>query len=124
MIKCVFLVYRAPHLSFEEFADYWSNVHAKLAIKVAPTMRMRRYVQNHRRDHATAGAFQQARGCLVGDFDGMAEAWFDSFEDMAAAGGETPAEVGAAILTDEGRFVDLKRSVIWFAEERPYFPIT
>jgi hypothetical protein len=38
------------------------------------------------------------------------------------AAGETPAEVAAAILQDEGRFVDLKRSIIWFAKERPFYP--
>ena len=79
---------------------------------------MRRYAQNHRREHAIAEAFQQSRGCLVGDYDGVAEAWWGSFEDMAAAAGETPAELGAAILQDERRFVDFTRSIIWFGEKK------
>mgnify|MGYP000868864329 CR=1 FL=1 len=123
MIKCVFMIHRAPHLSFAEFAQYWSQQHAKLAIANAPQMRMRRYVQNHRRDHDVAEGFRAARDCLMGPFDGIAEAWWDSFEDMAAAAGETPEEVAAAILADEGRFVDLRRSVIWFGEEKPFWPI-
>jgi hypothetical protein len=57
----------------------------------------------------------------VGDFDGVAEAWWDSFEEMAAAAGETPPELAAAILQDERQFVDLKRSIIWFGEERPFW---
>jgi hypothetical protein len=121
MIKCLFLIYRAPHLSAEQFTHYWSMVHARLAVEVAPAMRMRRYVQNHRRDHAIAVAFQDSRQCHMGDYDGVAEAWWDSFEDMMAAAGSTPAEVAAAVLADEGRFIDLKRSVIWFGEEKAFF---
>lgn len=122
MIKCCFLIYRQPHLSVQEFTDYWTKVHSRLAIETAPAMRMKRYVQNHRRDHDIAHAFRESRNCVMGDFDGMAEAWWESFEDMAAAAGSMPLEVAEAILQDEGRFVDLKRSVIWFAEELPFYP--
>jgi hypothetical protein len=41
---------------------------------------------------------------------------------MIAAAGSTPAQVAAAILEDEGRFVDLKHSIIFFAEEKQYWP--
>jgi EthD domain len=123
MIKCLFMIHRAPQLSLAEFADYWERIHSRMAIANAPQLRMRRYVQNHRRDHEIAGLFQQGRGCVMGEFDGVAEAWWDSFEDMAAAAGETPEEVAAAILQDEARFVDLRRSVIWFGEEKPFWPV-
>jgi hypothetical protein len=118
MIKCMMLVYRAPHLTPEQFFDYWQRIHARLAIESAPVMRMRRYAQIHRRDHAVALGFQQSRGCRLGDFDGIAEAWWDGFDDMAAAAGSMPIEVATAILQDEAQFVDLKRSVIWFGEEK------
>jgi hypothetical protein len=121
MIKCLLLIRRASHLTAAEFSDYWAQVHSRLAVEAAPVLRMRRYVQNHRREHAIAAAFQQSRGCAVGDFDGVAEAWWDSFEEMAAAAGETPPELAAAILQDERQFVDLKRSIIWFGEERPFW---
>ncbi|CAN5391842.1 hypothetical protein BH10PSE12_BH10PSE12_13250 [soil metagenome] len=123
MIKCLFLLYRKPELSAEEFSDYWSQVHSRMAVATAPAMGMKRYVQNHRRDHPIADAFQQGRGCKMGDFDGMAEAWWDDFETMAEAAGRTPAEVGIAILADEARFVDMARSIIWFAEEKPFWPV-
>ena len=55
MIKCFFMIHRAPHLSFDEFAQYWSGVHARLAIASAPQMRMRRYVQYHHREDDIAG---------------------------------------------------------------------
>jgi hypothetical protein len=122
MIKCLLLVHRAKHLTAEEFSDYWARVHSRLAVEAAPVLRMRRYVQNHRRDHPVGAAFRDSRGCVMGDFDGVAEAWWDSFEEMAAAAGDTPPELAAAILQDEGRFVDLARSIIWFGEERQFWP--
>jgi EthD domain len=123
MIKCLFMIYRAPGLSVEQFSDYWLRVHSQLAIKAAPITGMRRYVQNHRRSHAVTVGFQDSRHCLLGDFDGIAEAWWDSFEQMQAAAASTPAEFAATILEDEGRFIDLKRSVIWFGEEKPFWPV-
>ena len=122
MIKCLMLVRRAPHLSREQFIEYWSQVHSRLAIEAAPRMRMRRYVQNHRADHEIGVAMQQGRQCLAGDFDGVAEAWWDSFEDMAAAAADTPAELAERILADEARFVDLRNSVIWFGTEHEFWP--
>lgn len=123
MIKCLFLVYRAPGLSRAEFFDYWEKIHARLAVDSAPVMRMKRYVQNHRRDHEVATGFQASRDCVMGDFDGVAEAWWDSFDDMLAAAVATPPELAAKILGDEARFVDLKRSVIWFGEEKVFWPL-
>ena len=32
MIKCFLLLHRAPHLTREEFANYWKNRHSRLAI--------------------------------------------------------------------------------------------
>ena len=122
MIKCMLMVYRAPHLSQAEFVEYWSTQHARLAVASAPAMRMRRYVQNHARGHAMADALLESRGARRGDFDGVAEVWWESFEDIAMAAGETPAEVAAAILQDEQRFVDLPRSILWFGEEKQFWP--
>lgn len=124
MIKCMFLLRRKAGLTFEEFSDYWSRVHSRMAIDSAPAMGMKRYVQNHRADHPIGAAFQESRGCQAGDFDGIAEAWWDNFETMAAAAGQVPAEVGAAVLADEARFIDMERSIIWFAEEKPFWPVT
>lgn len=120
MVKCFFLVYRAPHLTHEEFVDYWQNRHSVLARENAPVMRMKRYVQNHLAEPEVADLMQASRGCLMGDFDGVAEASWDSFEDMLAGAADTPEAVGRAILEDEAKFVDLKRSVIWFAEEKSF----
>lgn len=122
MIKCCFLVYRRPELSRETFENYWARVHSRLAVETAPAMGMVRYVQNHARTHPLADGFQAMRGCRKADFDGMAEGWWESWEDLEAAAGSMPEDVAAAILADEARFIDMERSLIFFAEERPFWP--
>jgi hypothetical protein len=53
-------------------------------------------------------------------YDGVAELWWDSLEDIAAATA-TPAgvEAGRELLEDERKFIDLKRSPLFFGIERP-----
>jgi EthD domain len=120
MIKCFLLLRRKAGMSREEFFRYWSVEHSKLAIETAPGMHMKRYVQNHARTHPIAETFRDSRGCSVGDFDGIAEAWWDDFDDMAKA--DLPAQMIEAILKDERHFVDMERSIIWFGEEKPFWP--
>jgi len=122
MIKCCFLVYRRHDLTREQFEDYWGRVHSRLAVETAPAMGMVRYVQNRTRTHPLADGFQAMRGCGAADFDGMAEAWWESWEALEAAAGAMPQEVAAAILADEAQFIDMKRSLIFFAEERTFWP--
>lgn len=124
MIKCCFLIYRRQDLSRDEFADYWSGVHSRIAVKTAPAMGMVRYVQNHARSHPLADGFQAMRGCRVADFDGIAEAWWESWETLEAAAGSLPQDIAERILGDEARFVDMERSQIFFAEERVFWPAT
>jgi hypothetical protein len=66
-----------------------------------------------------AEALRQGRRAVAGDFDGIVEAWWDSFEDLAEVG-NTAGEIAASLLEDERRFCDLQRSVMWFAEEHEF----
>lgn len=122
MIKCCFLVYRKPGMTREEFSAYWRQVHSRVAVSTARHTGMVRYVQNHAVDHPIADMFQQSRECLKGDYDGMAEAWWPSFEAMAEAAGAMPQDVAETILEDELQFIDMARSIIFFAEELPFWP--
>jgi len=121
MIKCLLLLRRKAGLSREEFSNYWSTEHSKMAVATAPATRLKRYVQNHARTHAIAEMFRDSRGCILGDFDGVAEAWWDDFDDMAKA--SVPEDILAAILKDERHFIDLERSIIWFGEEKQFWPV-
>ena len=59
-----------------------------------------------------------ARGSEPDYYDGQAELWWDSFDDVLAAA-STPAGHQAAVelLEDECRFIDLERSPLWIGEE-------
>jgi uncharacterized protein (TIGR02118 family) len=87
-------VRRAPHLTREQFADHWTNVHAPLARKHHPVVR---YVQNVVVEKLTPDA---------PDVDGIAELGFRTTHDVYHRSYDSPA--GAAIIRrDIQRFLDV-----------------
>jgi uncharacterized protein (TIGR02118 family) len=119
MIKFIYCVRRLPNLSREEFRRYWRETHGPLVRSLAPTLRIRRYVQVHTLDSPVNDALRESRGALEA-FDGVAELWWDSTEDLAT-GSASPEGRKAAqmLLDDELRFIDLPRSALWIGEEHP-----
>jgi len=117
VIKLVYCVRRLPRLSREEFQRYWRETHGPLVRTHAQTMRIRRYIQVHTLDNPVNDILRESRGTLE-PYDGVAELWWDSVEDMAVATA-TPEGQRAAqeLLDDERRFIDLERSALWLAEE-------
>jgi uncharacterized protein (TIGR02118 family) len=118
MIKLVFSLRRRPEMTREEFQDYWRDRHAPLVARHAEALRIRRYVQTHASSSEFAAAQSAARGSEPDEYDGEAELWWDSLDDVIAAA-STPAGQQAAIelLEDERRFIDLERSPLWIGEE-------
>jgi uncharacterized protein (TIGR02118 family) len=119
VIKLVFCLRRLPHLSLAEFQRYWLEQHGPLVRRHAVTLRIKRYVQVHTLDSPVNEAIRRSRDS--GDpYDGVAELWWDSVEDLAA-GSATPEGQKAAreLLEDERKFVDLRRSALWVGEEHP-----
>jgi uncharacterized protein (TIGR02118 family) len=118
MIKLTFCLTRAPHLSREQFQDYWFNVHGPLVASVADTLQIRRYVQLHSLPDAQNAGVRAARDAPEA-YDGVAELWFDSLDALLENGRRPEAQAaGALLLEDERRFIDLARSPLWFGEER------
>jgi len=119
VIKLVYCLRRLPELSREEFQRYWRKNHAPLVKKHSDALRIRRYVQVHTSDDP---AIQVLRATRPGPepFDGVAELWFDSAEDVTAGAG-TPEgrQAGRELLQDEKRFIDISQSPIWIATENP-----
>jgi EthD domain-containing protein len=74
-------------------------------------------VQTHTLDTPANDALRATRGGPEG-YDGVAELWWDSLEDLMA-GATTPEghAAGAELLEDERRFIDLDHSPLWIAEE-------
>lgn len=117
MVKLVFCLHRLAHLSREEFQRYWRETHAPLVRNHAETLRIRRYVQIHTDDDPINDALRSSRGGPE-PFDGIAELWWDSIDDLAAASGtEAGRRAGRELLEDERKFIDLGRSPLWIAHE-------
>ncbi|MDA0822012.1 MAG: EthD domain-containing protein [Proteobacteria bacterium] len=109
MIKITIFVVRKASLTFEEFDTYWREKHAPLIKSVKDFSRhVRKYVQSHRASSDVPFAQQ-------GDYDGVAELWFDSVESLNTAFAEP--KYMELIRPDELKFVDLDRCVSIVCEE-------
>ncbi|MBX3024525.1 EthD domain-containing protein [bacterium] len=118
MLKLLFCLHRLPRLSRGEFQRYWLETHGPLVRRHAAALRIRRYVQSHAGDGALDAALQANRGALPG-YDGVAELWWDSAEELAAATASPQGRAASlALLEDERRFIDLGRSTLFVATER------
>src|SRR5437867_1221319 len=116
MIKLLYCLRRLPHLSREEFQRYWRQTHGPLVRGHAEVLRIRRYVQVHTLDVPLNEGLRASRGCAEEAFDGVAELWWESAEALAAGGATDEGRKAAReLLADEGRFIDLERSVIFVA---------
>jgi len=117
MIKLTYVLRRRPTMSREEFHRYWNEEHARLVASKAEVLHIRRYVQVDTLETPLDGPLSEGRGHDE-PYDGVAELWFDSIEDVAGALGTEEGQAAAAdLLEDEGRFIDLPRSPIWMGEE-------
>ena len=117
MVKLVFCLRRLPQLSRAQFQRYWRETHGPLVQRHAATLRIRRYVQLHTLDHPLQDALRASRGGPEA-FDGVAELWWESRDDLAATLRDPAGQQAAAeLLEDERRFIDLARSPLWIGEE-------
>src|ERR1700736_6208260 len=105
MIKLTFCLVRLPHLTREAFQKYWLETHAPLVASVKGTLRIRRYVQLHSLPAEVSADLRTARQGPEG-YDGVAQLWWDSFEDMTLSEPDA-AEAGRLLLEDERKFIDL-----------------
>ena len=118
MIKLVFMIRRREGMTRDEFQRYWREQHAPLVESHAGTLRIRRYVQTQARETPLDEALAASRESEPGLYDGVAELWWDSLEDLVEVFSSGAGQAaGAALLEDERRFIDLPRSAIWLGEE-------
>lgn len=121
MIKLTFALVRRPEFTREAFQAYWFEHHAPLVASVREALRIRRYVQMHSLPEDLSVDLRRSRGGPEG-FDGVAQLWWDSFEDMAASSGDAEAvAAGRLLLEDERKFIDLAKSPLWWGEEKVIF---
>jgi uncharacterized protein (TIGR02118 family) len=118
MIKLVFMVRRREGTTREEFQRYWKQEHAELVQRHAELLGIRRYVQTHARDTDLDDVLASSRGSSPGQYDGVAELWWDDIDAlMQAAASEEGQAAQQALLEDERRFIDTANSPIWLGEE-------
>lgn len=119
MVKLTFCLRRLPALSRDEFQRYWRETHAPLVARHAAVLRIRRYVQLHSLPHGDPvnAALRASRGG-PDDYDGVAELWWQSLDDLAAAtASDAGRKASLELLEDERRFIDLARSPLWLGHE-------
>ena len=121
MIKLSFCLHRLPHLSREEFQSYWRNTHAPLVKKNRDALRIRRYVQCHAATTELNDLIRAGRNAPE-MYDGVAELWWERFDDLQAAMASPEGQAaGLELLEDERKFIDLSRSPLWFGTEFEVF---
>ncbi len=118
MIKLVFMVRRRNGMTREEFQRYWREEHAALVKRHADVLGIRRYVQTHARETDLNDALAGSRGSEPRLYDGVAELWWDSIDDLVGAAVSEEGQIAQQLLLeDERRFIDVANSPIWLGEE-------
>ena len=86
-------------------------------MKYAGDLRAKKYVQSLTVDTPLNEVLRNSRGMLT-EYDGVAEVWFDSEEDLMEAM-NTPEgqKLSAALLEDEGNFIDHSQSSAFIVKE-------
>jgi uncharacterized protein (TIGR02118 family) len=103
MVKLVYCITKKKVLTDEEFFRYWRDVHGPIGARIP---RLRKLVQS-RRITIPGDKFRP-------DYDGMAELWFDTIEDLLAARGSPEWK---ASNDDEVNFLDHSKVAYFVTEE-------
>lgn len=117
MIKFVMCLTRHPDMTREQFQDYWQHQHGPFFMKNAATMRAKKYVQSLTLDTPLNAGLRESRG-MQPEYDGVAEVWFESEQDlMEAMSSPEGQELSVALLKDESNFVDHAKSSAFIVRE-------
>ena len=109
MVKYVICVKRKAGLTWEEFDAYWKNHHGPVVKSVPEFIR---HVRKYTQCHLLKGTMPLG---AAGDYDGIAELWFDSVAELEAAFQE-PRYL-EIIRPDELKFVELSKCLSFITEE-------
>ncbi|MBX2859872.1 MAG: EthD domain-containing protein [Vampirovibrio sp.] len=101
----------------KQFQDYWMNKHGPFFMENADKMRAKKYVQSLTLDTPLNAGLRNSRGMLP-EYDGVAEVWFESEEDlMAGMSSPEGQKLGALLLEDEKNFIDHAKSSAFIVKE-------
>jgi hypothetical protein len=100
VIKIVWLLKRAPHLTLEEFRAWWLDSHVHMITELQKPY-LKRYIVNVR----AADDNLPGKPAEEPEWDGCAEQWFATEEDFRAVYGKsTPSPSRADTLKHVSRF--------------------
>lgn len=117
MIKLVFCVKKRDDIEMDAFYRYWQETHGELVKSFQEVLRIKKYVQSHTCHRPFGESLVEQRKMLPG-YDGLAELWWESLEDLQLAMETQEArDANVALVKDEARFIDLKQSTIFISEE-------
>lgn len=117
MIKFIMCCTRHPDMTREQFQDYWLNKHAPLFQKFADTYQTKKYVQCHTIDTPLNEGIRESRG-MMQEYDGVAEVWFESEEELVAAMSSPEGQkLSVTLLKDESNFIDHAKSTAFITKE-------
>lgn len=120
MIKFIMCLTRHPSMTRKEFKDYWMNKHGPFFMKNAGTMKAKKYVQSHTIDSALNEGLRNSR-CMQPEYDGVAEVWFESEEElMNGMNSSEGQKLSAMLLEDEGNFIDHSKSSAFIVNEHEF----
>lgn len=111
MIKVMWLLKRAPHLTLDQFRDWWLNQHAP-DIMADQTPYLKRYVVDVRVADVEGLA---GKPDAEPEWDGVAEQWFDTEADYNAVYGRAVRPTRADTLAHTSAF---QRLVVQEHEQR------
>ncbi|MGH7495549.1 MAG: EthD domain-containing protein [bacterium] len=103
MIKVVYCITKKPGMTDADFFHYWRNVHGPIGAKIPG---LKRFVQSH--------AVRAGDNARAGDYDGMAELWFENIEALLAA---RQSPEWQASTEDEANFIDHKKVAYFVSRE-------
>ncbi len=111
MVKLIACLKRKPGMTLQEFHRYWKEEHGPLVKSVPEWFR---YVQKLVQSHTIEGPVPGFPD-LEAPFDGFAEIWFDSLEDVERA--FTAPRYLEIIRPDEAHFLDIPNCKVAVVEE-------
>ncbi len=121
MVKLVYIVRKRDDVTPQHFHKYWLENHGPLVRSFAKAIRARKYIQSHTIEPALSQGLAESRG-MGPAYDGITEVWWDSVEDLTAGTASPEAQAaGRALIEDEAKFIDLKRSFLFLTQEHTIF---
>lgn len=103
MIKLVYCITKKAELTYEEFFNYWKNIHGPIGARIPG---LRKLIQSH--------TIVDTKDIQNPDFDGIAELWFDNMDALLQARKSTEWKLST---DDEKNFIDSAKTAFFITVE-------